>query len=70
MAAIDLVRSRTTKEPAVAERRAILTDAFETGLALLPAGESAIRFCPPLTIRLDHIDTAVEILRGALERVK
>ncbi|MGZ7206304.1 MAG: aminotransferase class III-fold pyridoxal phosphate-dependent enzyme, partial [Halobacteriota archaeon] len=70
MAAIELVRSRTTKEPAVEEGRAILTDAFESGLALLPAGESTIRFCPPLTITPDDIDTAVEILRGALERVK
>jgi 4-aminobutyrate aminotransferase len=68
MAAIELVRSRATKEPAVEERRGILTDTFENGLALLPAGESTIRFCPPLTITQDDIDTAVEILRGALER--
>ncbi|MGZ4918139.1 MAG: aminotransferase class III-fold pyridoxal phosphate-dependent enzyme, partial [Halobacteriota archaeon] len=61
---------RTTKEPAVEERRAILTDVFENGLTVLPAGESTIRFCPPLTITRDDIDTAVEILRGALERVK
>jgi len=67
MAAIELVRSRATKEPAVEERQAILTDAFENGLALLPAGGSAIRFCPPLTIKQDDIDTAVEILRRALE---
>lgn len=46
MAAIDLVRSRTTKEPAVEERRAILTDAFESGLALLPAGESGDSVLP------------------------
>ncbi len=70
MAAIELVRSRTTKEPAVEERRAILTDAFENGLTLLSAGESTIRFCPPLTITHDDIDAAVEILRGALARVK
>ncbi len=69
MAAIELVRSRTTKEPAVEETRVIVTDAFENGLALLPAGESTIRFCPPLTIRRDDIDTAIEILRGALARV-
>ena len=70
MAAIELVQSRVTKEPAVEERRTILTDAFENGLALLPAGESTIRFCPPLTIREGDIDTAVEILRGALERAE
>ncbi len=70
MAAIELVRSRTTKEPAVEERRAILTDTFENGLALLPAGESTIRFCPPLILERNDVDTAVEILRGALDRVE
>ncbi len=69
MAAIELVRSRSTKEPATEERRMILNDAFENGLALLPAGESAIRFCPPLTIEKHDIDTGVEVLRRSFERV-
>jgi 4-aminobutyrate aminotransferase len=67
MAAIELVRSRATKQPATDERRAIIDDAFQNGLAVLPAGESAIRFCPPLTIENDDIDTGVEILRRSLE---
>jgi 4-aminobutyrate aminotransferase-like enzyme len=36
---------------------------------LLPAGESAIRFCPPLTIEKGDIDIGVEILRRSLKRV-
>jgi 4-aminobutyrate aminotransferase len=70
MAAIELVTSRTTKEPATEERRVILTDAFENGLALLPAGESAIRFCPPLTIAKEDINAGVDILRRVLETVR
>jgi 4-aminobutyrate aminotransferase len=69
MAAIELVHSRETKEPAIEERRVILNDAFENGLSLLPAGESAIRFCPPLTIEKGDIDKGVELLRRSFERV-
>jgi 4-aminobutyrate aminotransferase len=69
MAAIELVHSKETKEPATEERRVILNDAFENGLTLLPAGESAIRFCPPLTIEKGDIDNGVEILRRSFERV-
>jgi 4-aminobutyrate aminotransferase len=69
MAAIELVGSRATKQPASGERRAILENAFQNGLALLPAGESTIRFCPPLTIEQDDIETGVEILRRSLEMV-
>ena len=69
MAAIELVHNKETKEPATEERRVILNDAFENGLTLLPAGESAIRFCPPLTIEKGDIDKGVEILRRSLKRV-
>jgi 4-aminobutyrate aminotransferase len=67
MSAIELVRNRTTKEPATEERAASILYAFESGLTLLPAGESAIRFCPPLTIEKEDIDTGLEILRASIE---
>jgi 4-aminobutyrate aminotransferase len=66
MAAIELVRDRTTKMPAADERKAIVTDAFENGLTLLAAGEAAIRFCPPLTIEREEIDIGLEILNRCL----
>ncbi|EJG07184.1 aminotransferase class-III [Methanofollis liminatans DSM 4140] len=67
MAAIELVRDRGTKEPAREERNEILKRAFEAGLTLLPAGESAIRFSPPLTIRPAEIDAGLAILDRAME---
>jgi 4-aminobutyrate aminotransferase len=67
MDAIELVRDRQTREPANPERNAILNAAFRHGLTLLPAGESVIRFCPPLIIQKDDIDTGMEILDQALE---
>jgi len=69
MSAIELVRSKTTKEPATEERVTIILHAFKSGLTLLPAGESAIRFCPPLTIEKEDVDTGLEILRASIETV-
>ncbi len=69
MSAIELVRSRITKEPAAEERAAIILHAFKSGLTLLPAGESAIRFCPPLTIKKEDIDKGLEILRASIKTV-
>jgi len=69
MSAMELVRSRVTKEPAAEERAAIILHAFKSGLTLLPAGESAIRFCPPLTIEKEDVDTGLEILRASIKTV-
>ncbi len=67
MVGMELVRDRSTKEPARDEQRIILRRAFERGLVLLPAGESVIRFCPPLIVSEEEIDTAVAILDRAME---
>ena len=69
MIGIELVRDRATLEPAKQERNAILNEAFQNGLTLLPAGESVIRFCPPLIIRKEDIDCGIRILDQAFRRV-
>jgi len=70
MAGIELVRNRVSKEPATQERDTTLKFAFERGLTLLPAGESVIRFCPPLIIGKDDIDTGLRLLGGALSEME
>ncbi|MCE5337576.1 MAG: acetyl ornithine aminotransferase family protein [Methanomicrobiaceae archaeon] len=62
MVGMELVRDRSTKEPAREERETILRHAFERGLVLLPAGESVIRFCPPLIVDEEDIDVGIDIL--------
>jgi 4-aminobutyrate aminotransferase len=47
-------------------RDAVVQAAFERGLLLLGCGESAIRFCPPLCISAEQIDTALRILAELL----
>ena len=39
---------------------------FRQGLLLLGCGESAIRFCPPLCVTAEQVDTALRILAGVL----
>jgi 4-aminobutyrate aminotransferase len=70
MVGMELVKDRATKEPAVEERNRVLNRAFEAGLALLPAGESVIRFCPPLTIGKGDIDTGLGILDRSMEGIR
>ena len=62
MVGMELVRDRSTKEPAREERETILRHAFERGLVLLPAGESVIKFCPPLIMNEEDIDVGIDVL--------
>jgi 4-aminobutyrate aminotransferase len=66
MMAMDLVKDRQALTPAPALRDEIVQTAFRRGLLLLGCGESAIRFCPPLCITSDQIETALRILREIL----
>ena len=72
MLAIELVRDRTTKDPAAAETAAIVADARAHGLLLLPAGTygNVIRFLMPLTTPLDVLDEGLSVLERALTAVR
>ncbi len=67
MLGMELVLDRSTKEPAEKIRDEIVKSAFESGLVLLPAGQSVIRFSPPLVIEEKDIDTGLGILEKAIE---
>lgn len=66
MVGIELVRDRSTKEPAVRQRDALVQRCFHKGLLLLGCGSNSIRFCPPLVINEEDVDSAVTILDEAL----
>ncbi len=57
------------KEPAVQKREQIVKKALDGGLILLPAGDSVIRFVPPLIISRTEIDKGLEIFESALKGV-
>jgi 4-aminobutyrate aminotransferase len=49
-------------------RDRVVRSCFEKGLLLLGCGASVIRFCPPLIVRKDEVDVAVEIFGSVLSR--
>jgi 4-aminobutyrate aminotransferase len=62
MAAIELVRDPVGREPDGALRERVLQAAFRKGLLLLGCGQSAIRFCPALTVTAAHVDECLNVL--------
>ncbi|MCL5440933.1 MAG: aminotransferase class III-fold pyridoxal phosphate-dependent enzyme [Candidatus Marsarchaeota archaeon] len=67
MLAIELVKDRRSKEPAVKEREEVIKNAYRKGLLLLPAGESSIRIIPPLTISEGSMVKGLEILEESIK---
>jgi 4-aminobutyrate aminotransferase len=64
MIGVELVEK--DRSPASARRDVIIKKALDGGLILLPAGDSVIRFVPPLIIKKTEIDTGLEIFENAL----
>jgi 4-aminobutyrate aminotransferase len=69
MVAAELVKDRTSKAPAADWRNRLIQTAFEKGLLLLGCGESAVRFCPALTVSREEIDTCLSIFKDCLQEV-
>jgi 4-aminobutyrate aminotransferase len=68
MVAVDLLDSQGNFDPKL--RDGILQEAFLRGLLLLGCGKAAIRFCPPLLIDSDQIQTALQILFEVLAEIQ
>ena len=66
MIGVELVRNRSTKERATAERDSLVEKAFRRGLLILPAGQNTIRLSPPLVLTREQADVAVRILDETL----
>jgi 4-aminobutyrate aminotransferase len=69
MTAVDIVKDRDKQILDPALRDELIQAAFRKGLLLLGAGESAIRFCPPLCITSGQIETTLLILSHVLADV-
>lgn len=66
MVAAEFVRSREDKTPNVKLKDRVLEESYKRGLILLPCGKSSIRFIPPLVVKAEEIDEAVEILDASI----
>lgn len=70
MIGIELVKDKTTREPASALRNKVETLAFEKGLMILGCGETSLRLCPPLVVSEEEAMVALDILEEALSEVE
>jgi 4-aminobutyrate aminotransferase len=66
MIGIELVKNKSTREPAAALRNRVETLAFERGLLVLGCGESSLRLCPPLIVNQHEASVALDILEDVL----
>lgn len=70
MTATEFVTDRTTKQPAAEFRDRVLDEAVARGLILLGCGRSSIRYIPPLIVRREEIDEAIDILDAAIRAAR
>ena len=70
MIGIELVKDKTTREPAVELRNRVETVAFEHGLIVLGCGETSLRLSPPLIVTREEATVALDILEDALAQVE
>lgn len=69
MLAVEVVKSKESREGWSEKRTAVVRQAFMRGLIILGCGASGIRFIPPLVVTKEDVDTALSILEDALKEV-
>jgi len=69
MLALELVKSKKTKEPAVKERAKIVDECYRNNLLLLVCGQSTIRIIPPITMSPANIEKGLDVLESAIAKV-
>ncbi len=69
MLAVEVVKSKDTRQGWPEKRNAIVRQAFMRGLIILGCGASGIRFIPPLVVTREDVDTAMSIIEDTLKEV-
>jgi len=70
MVGVEFVKNPETREPDAKLRNNLIEQAFKEGLLLLGAGKSSLRLCPPLIIKEEHVNMAMEIIESAWKKIK
>ncbi len=68
MQVTEFVEDRKTKKPDPKLRNAIVKDAYEHGVIVLPCGESGIRYIPPLNIPDEQLEAGLDIIEECIGR--
>jgi 4-aminobutyrate aminotransferase len=67
MIGMEIVKDQQSREPAGALRDRIVELAFERGLLILGCGETSVRLCPPLVVKQQEADVALDILEECVQ---
>jgi 4-aminobutyrate aminotransferase len=67
MIGIEIVKDQKSRTPAGPLRDKIVDLAFERGLLILGCGETSIRLCPPLIVKQQEADIALDILEECIQ---
>jgi len=67
MIGVEIAHDREATQPWPELRDKIVVECFNRGLVIQGAGESAVRFSPPLIVDRDQVDFAVETFGAALD---
>jgi len=66
MIGVEIARDRDATEPWTALRDKIVVECFNRGLVIQGAGESAVRFSPPLIVNREQVDFALTTFEAAV----
>lgn len=66
---IELVKDRTSKEKAVEEAELVMYECLKNGLSFKVSQGNVLQWCPPLVIDKKELESAIEILISAFEKV-
>lgn len=69
LTAVELVKNRDTKEPAIDESEALLYKALRKGLSFKVSMGNVLTLMPPLTITYEELNKAVNILDSCFEEI-
>jgi 4-aminobutyrate aminotransferase len=69
MIGVEFAKADATRTPDPKLRDQVMQRCFDQGLLLLNCGESTLRFCPPLIVTREDVDTAVAIFGAAIKEV-
>lgn len=70
MIGIEIVKDQQSREPAGDWRNQIEVLAYERGLLVLGCGENSIRLAPPLILKQEEADIALDILEESITQIE
>ncbi|OGC38797.1 4-aminobutyrate aminotransferase, partial [candidate division WOR-3 bacterium RBG_13_43_14] len=69
MIGVELVADRKSKKPVKDRRDALIYESFKNGLLMLGAGDTAVRFIPPLVLNESELHIGMTIFARVLKKV-